>query len=294
MEVTARNVAEAEVRNPAIRADMSGGLRRRLAGAMEAVKLDGRHAAGLGGPALLEVANARGAQPDALGDLRQRPAKLLEIPDSVCPSRVHGSSSGIPFSMSTVFRSACRMEFRTMKTIGERVREAREDAGLTIKELAADVGMAKSTLGDLEQGASKSTTKLHRIATRLNVRVEWLETGRGVKAVAATPKEESQDSTARLATGLSTTAAHDVRPDFGRMAAATRLLAKYLDNTPFDKALLFDPEMLAMAWDGVELVGDSVEPSNVLDFMAYMSRRMEERSGAIRPGEDRSARQAIG
>lgn len=46
-----------------------------------------------------------------------------------------------------------------------------------------------STLSDLELGLSKSTTALHRIAARLGVRTEWLETGRGPKEGAAAHSE---------------------------------------------------------------------------------------------------------
>lgn len=67
-------------------------------------------------------------------------------------------------------------------TIGERIRQAREHgpAGkVSRKDLAEAAGIAYSTLADVENGLSSSTTALHRIAKRLKVRVEWLETGKG-------------------------------------------------------------------------------------------------------------------
>lgn len=48
--------------------------------------------------------------------------------------------------------------------------------------LAKAAGIAVSTLSDLELDRSQSSTKLHRLAERLGVRVEWLETGKGAKA----------------------------------------------------------------------------------------------------------------
>lgn len=70
-------------------------------------------------------------------------------------------------------------------TIGERIRQAREHgpaAKVSRKELAAAAGIAYSTLADVENGLSASTTALHRIAKHLKVRVEWLETGKGAMA----------------------------------------------------------------------------------------------------------------
>lgn len=75
-------------------------------------------------------------------------------------------------------------------TIGDRIKQARTDgpAGkVSRKDLAAVVGIAYSTLADIENGYQENTTALHRIARRLGVRVEWLETGRG--AMEAPPNQ---------------------------------------------------------------------------------------------------------
>lgn len=68
-----------------------------------------------------------------------------------------------------------------MDTIGTRIRAEREAQGISRAELARAAGIASTTLSDLELGSSKSTTALHKIARRLGVRPEWLETGRGAK-----------------------------------------------------------------------------------------------------------------
>jgi len=76
-------------------------------------------------------------------------------------------------------------EFRfnmNMDTIGNRIRAERETQGITRADLARAAGIAPTTLSDLELGLSKSTTQLHKIAQRLAVRVEWLETGKGAKS----------------------------------------------------------------------------------------------------------------
>lgn len=67
-------------------------------------------------------------------------------------------------------------------TVGARVRFERESRGISREDLAAAAGIGVSTLSDLELDRSKSTTKLHRIAERLGVRTEWLETGKGPKS----------------------------------------------------------------------------------------------------------------
>ncbi len=87
---------------------------------------------------------------------------------SVYPSQRHSV---------TDFRSNVNMD-----TIGSRIRTEREAQKVSRADLARSAGIAPSTLSDLELGLSKSTTALHRIASRLQVRSEWLETGRGAKS----------------------------------------------------------------------------------------------------------------
>lgn len=69
--------------------------------------------------------------------------------------------------------------------IGDRIRQEREAQSVSRAELARFAGIAPTTLSDIELGYSKNTTALHKIATRLGVRVEWLETGKGAKHAAA-------------------------------------------------------------------------------------------------------------
>lgn len=81
-----------------------------------------------------------------------------------------------------------------LNTVGDRIRYAR-DHGPTgkvpRKDLAAAADIAYSTLADVENGNSASTTALHRVAKRLRVRVEWLETGRGAMEA---PAEADSDA----------------------------------------------------------------------------------------------------
>ncbi|WP_093534239.1 helix-turn-helix transcriptional regulator [Stenotrophomonas rhizophila] len=65
-----------------------------------------------------------------------------------------------------------------METIGTRIRTEREAQRVSRNDLAKSAGIAPTTLSNLELGLSKSSTALHKIAARLGVRTDWLETGR--------------------------------------------------------------------------------------------------------------------
>lgn len=61
---------------------------------------------------------------------------------------------------------------------GERLHQARKHAGLTQPQLSKAVGMAQSTLGELEYVGHGSTFTT-KIAMRCGVRAEWLAEGHG-------------------------------------------------------------------------------------------------------------------
>jgi transcriptional regulator with XRE-family HTH domain len=64
-------------------------------------------------------------------------------------------------------------------SIGQRIKHARKQIGISQAELAQKVGIKQPTLSDLENDMSKGTTKLASIAKVLRVRPYWLETGKG-------------------------------------------------------------------------------------------------------------------
>lgn len=64
-------------------------------------------------------------------------------------------------------------------SIGQRIKHARKQIGMSQAELAQKVGIKQPTLSDLENDMSKGTTKLASIAKVLRVRPYWLETGKG-------------------------------------------------------------------------------------------------------------------
>lgn len=64
-------------------------------------------------------------------------------------------------------------------SIGARIKLARNSRGMKVADLAKRVGLAGSTIYDLERGDSTGTGKLHKFAKALDVRLEWLEHGLG-------------------------------------------------------------------------------------------------------------------
>lgn len=66
-----------------------------------------------------------------------------------------------------------------MNTIAERLKEAREAAGMTQPQLAAKAKVSQGTIGNIESGLRKRPRDLLSIAAALNVDPAWLETGKG-------------------------------------------------------------------------------------------------------------------
>lgn len=64
-------------------------------------------------------------------------------------------------------------------TIGQRVRRARNHAGLTQAKLAKAVGLRQATISELEKGESRSSAYLVHIAKACGVSAHWLATGEG-------------------------------------------------------------------------------------------------------------------
>ncbi|MGE7136007.1 XRE family transcriptional regulator [Luteibacter sp. NPDC031894] len=77
-----------------------------------------------------------------------------------------------------------------METIGGRIRRLREEQRISRADLAKAAGLAYSSLSDLESGKAKTTTVLHKIASRLGVRTEYLESGKGPQEATSASGDE--------------------------------------------------------------------------------------------------------
>lgn len=64
-----------------------------------------------------------------------------------------------------------------MKTIGERLKEARKKAQLSQVELAEKAGIKQATVSELERGASRSSGYIVQLANACGVSPEWLASG---------------------------------------------------------------------------------------------------------------------
>ena len=161
-----------------------------------------------------------------------------------------------------------------MKRIGERIREEREIQGITRADLAAFAGIAKTTLSDLEAGASKSSSALHKIAERLGVSPRWLETGQGAKHRVSEP----QSQYARL--------------DFERVGAAVQVLREYLELMDETASWVADPVMLSVAYAVVVEFDEPAAPSNLLDMTKRLAERIRNaaRSANEQSGETAGAK----
>ena len=64
-------------------------------------------------------------------------------------------------------------------TVADRLRKAREDAGLEQQELAAMIGVARNTVGNAEKGKTAvRKIVLNQWSLATGVPVQWLETGK--------------------------------------------------------------------------------------------------------------------
>lgn len=70
--------------------------------------------------------------------------------------------------------------------ISERLKSAREKAGLTQDELANAAGVTQGTVANIESGLRKSPRELLAIARAINVHAEWLKSGKGPRELSFT------------------------------------------------------------------------------------------------------------
>lgn len=147
-----------------------------------------------------------------------------------------------------------------MTTLGQRLKQAREAAGVSQGKLAEAVGMRQPSIQAIEKGEVRGTKHLLAIARTLNVDPDWLETGRANPApaarhapAAASIIEIEGDAYARLPL-------YDIRAQAGRGSLAYdgepigwRVFdlnwIKTVSRAPIDQLKV------------VEVAGDSMEPT---------------------------------
>lgn len=70
-----------------------------------------------------------------------------------------------------------------METLGDRVRQARNEHRWTQAKLAKKAKMSQSTLAELEKGDSKESVHIVRLALALERSAYWLDSGKGPKTL---------------------------------------------------------------------------------------------------------------
>lgn len=77
--------------------------------------------------------------------------------------------------------------------IGQRIKESREDAGLSQGELARRLGVSQPSVSDWENCKSEpSIENMRALAVELSVWFEWLATGRGTQRYVLGVQEPEQ------------------------------------------------------------------------------------------------------
>lgn len=90
------------------------------------------------------------------------------------------SNIGVPI-INVNRNSDARLYQNVGMSVGNRLKEARREAGLTQIQLGKRVGMSQASISDLENGESAGTTNIATLAAVLGVSPLWLQEGRGPK-----------------------------------------------------------------------------------------------------------------
>lgn len=190
-------------------------------------------------------------------------------------------------------------------TFSERVKNRREELEISQGELARLSGVSQTTIANIEGGRNKGTTKLLDLARALDVRAEWLESGRGQKEPIRLNLIKETDPENQPRTGVATLPADkgnvvawespdDLEPDPDRVwidrfdyhfSAGTGLIqweVREKKALPFDKG--FFKALGSKPKDCKLLVvrGDSMEPYLFnRDMMMIDSSRVAVRDGRV-------------
>ncbi len=69
--------------------------------------------------------------------------------------------------------------------LGQRVAQRRKELGLTMEEVANQVGVSQAAINNMEKRDARSSKNVERLAEILGVGVEWLLTGEGLKEISS-------------------------------------------------------------------------------------------------------------
>ncbi|WP_161556433.1 helix-turn-helix domain-containing protein [Xanthomonas arboricola] len=139
--------------------------------------------------------------------------------------------------------------------IGDRLRELRTDAGLTLEQAGAIASTSKQSMSQIEKGVTKEPGGIAIVtwAKHYGVSVEWLITGKGARQAGSS---------------------HSARPDFDKIAAAVNLLSHYLELVGDPPEWIHDSVLLETAYMVADEFGQPVRAENVLDLTKILAKRI--------------------
>jgi transcriptional regulator with XRE-family HTH domain len=156
-------------------------------------------------------------------------------------------------------------------TIGDRLRQLREKANLTLEQGGAIAGTSKQSMSQIEKGVTKEPggAALYAWANYYGVDLKWLITGQGI------PKSASQS----------------VGIDAEILADAMKLLRALGAITGDGPEAATDPKRIAVAYQVILEDGGAVSDDKVIDFTARLAAKLRETAD---DGTDRQADSGTG
>lgn len=150
-------------------------------------------------------------------------------------------------------------------TIGTRIKDVREERGITRPQLAKLAGIPYPTLAGIENDDQSGSTRLHAIAKALHVNVEWLESGTGPKESASQPAPLSVSRSVRLDPSIVRDVAQALQETYAELGLVYSITA--------------EPELFAEFYERAVALG-SVESRSNLVWLGTRIRKGEARQGA--------------
>ena len=157
-------------------------------------------------------------------------------------------------------------------TPGERVKEVRSSAGLTLEKFGERIGLKKAGLSQIETGRNGLTDQVARaIAREFNVSEEWLKTGEG-----------------EMRTATVSGAAAEIAARLGLGPWATQALERFIALGPEEQRAFLETleKLLGPAGADREPTTDEKVESYRAELEAQESF---EKSSALRTGEEKEA-----
>lgn len=150
-------------------------------------------------------------------------------------------------------------------TIGTRIKDVRDERGITRPQLAKLTGIPYPTLAGIENDDQSGSTRLHAIAKALRVNVEWLESGTGPKEAASQPASQSVSRPVRLDPEIVRDVAQALQETYAELGLVYSITA--------------EPELFAEFYERAVALG-SVESRSNLVWLGTRIRKGEARQGA--------------